>query len=190
MSTYFDYFPTIEHDLTNNGQRVRLTNILRRFKVTDSATKADVFYEYDIQAGDRPDTIAEKYYGSSAHAWVVLHYNDIQDPIFGWALFNRDFEEYVTAKYGSIATAQATVHEYRRILTQQQTKVDGTVISERYVVVDKDTYDTLDEINKKSISKWDWELEENDKKRKIKILDKKYLDQVIAEAEDILRNGV
>jgi len=63
MSNYFSYFPKTPHDLTNNGQTVQLTNLLRRFKVQSSvANRADVYYEYDIQDGDRPDTIAEKYY--------------------------------------------------------------------------------------------------------------------------------
>lgn len=191
MSNYFSYFPKIRQDLTNVGQTVELTNILRRFKVKDSVkSRTDVYYTYDIQAGDRPDTIAEKYYGDSAYAWVVLHYNDIEDPIFDWALFNQDFDNYIKGKYGSIATAQATVHEYRRILTQKQTKVDGTVVPERYVVVDRTTYDTLSFTEKQSVSKWDWEIEENEKRRKIKILDKKYLSQITGEVEDILRNGV
>jgi hypothetical protein len=190
MSTYFQYFPTTEHDLKNNGKPVSVTNILRRFKVVNSAVKAGVFYEYDIQAGERPDTIAEKYYGSSAHAWVILHFNDIEDPIFDWPLFNNDFDEYLTGKYGSCSCAQKQIHEYRRILAPKKIKVDGTIIDERYVVVDKETYDTLDEINKVAITKYDWELEQNEKKRRINILDKKYLDQIISEAEDVLRNGV
>jgi len=191
MSNYFSYFPTVFQDFTNNNNLIEVTNILRRFKVKDSLqNRVDIYYDYDIQVGDRPDTIAEKYYGDSSYAWVILHYNDIVDPIFDWPLFNYDFEEYIRGKYGSIASAQATVHEYRRILTQQQTQVDGTVIPERYVVVDESTYNTLDEINKQSISKWDYEVELNDKKTKIRLLDKKYLNKIAGEIEDILRNGV
>lgn len=191
MSNYFSHFPRIQQDLTNVGQKITLTNILRRFKIrSDVKDRADVYYEYDVQAGDRPDTIAEKYYGSSDYAWIVLHYNDIEDPIFGWALFNNDFDEYVKGKYGSLATAQATVHEYRRILTHKQIKVDGTIVPERYVVVDKSSFDALDEISKVSISKFDYELELNEKKRKIKLLEKRYLNKIVGEVEDILRNGV
>jgi hypothetical protein len=191
MSNYFSMFPTVQHDLTNVGQKVTLTNILRRFKVrSDIKDRLDTYYNYDIQAGDRPDTIAEKYYGDASYAWVILHYNDRYDAIFDWPLFNNDFEEYIKGKYGGIAASQATVHEYRRIISQKETKVNGVVVPERYVVVDKTTFDTLDEINKQSISKWDYEILENEKKRKIKILDKRYLNQIVAEAEDILRNGV
>jgi hypothetical protein len=191
MSAYFTYFPTTQNDLKQNGISTSVTNILRRFKIRNSVQdRTDVYYDYQIQAGDRPDTIAEKYYGSSAHAWIVLHYNDIHDPVFEWPLFNTDFDNYIRGKYGSPAEAQAQVHEYRRILTPKQTQVDGTIIQERYVVVDKTTYDTLGESSRQSISAYDYELEKNEEKRTIKILDNKYLSKIIAEVEDILRNGV
>lgn len=191
MSKYFSYFPTVEHDLTNNGQLVELTNILRRFAIRSSVKdNVDVFYEYDIQAGDRPDTIAEKYYGSANYAWIVLHYNDITDPIFGWALFGADFDNYIKGKYGSLSAAQAEVHEYRWITQTQSTKYDGTVVPKKYVVVDSTTYATLAASERETVSKYDWEIEKNDTKRKIKILDKRYFQQIVDEVEDVLRNGI
>jgi hypothetical protein len=191
MSKYFTYFPTTQHDLTKRGQKVTLTNVLRRFKFDESLkTRINIFHEYNIQAGDRPDTIAYKYYGESAYGWIVLLFNEINDPIFEWPLFNEDFKEYIKGKYGSITTAQSTVHEYRKILTEKSTKYDGTIIPERYVVVDKSTYDSLSTLVRQSITKYDWELEEQERKRTIKILDKRYLNQIKNELKTILRNGI
>lgn len=191
MSEYFSYFPTVEHDLTNVGQKVDLTNILRRFIVRPDVTeRADIFYEYDIQSGDRPDTIAEKYYGDAKLAWLVLHFNNIKDPIFGWALFDQDFERYIKGKYGSIPAAQAEVHEYRHILAEAQVKYDGTRISKRYVVVDETTYNSLSPTVRESVSKYDWEIEQNDARRTIKILDKRFVDKVRDEVQVILRDGI
>ena len=114
MSNYFSYFPTTQHDLKNENRSVKLTNILRRFKVKSALKdKSSVFYNYQIQNGDRPDTIAEKYYGSSSYSWLVLHFNDVEDAIFGWPLFGNQFDHLIVGKYGSIATAQSTLHEYR-----------------------------------------------------------------------------
>jgi hypothetical protein len=191
MSIYFSYFPTVQHDLTNNGQYVTLTNVMRRFKINSKTKNATgVYYEYDIQAGDRPDTIANKYYGDSVYAWVVLHYNDIIDPVFGWPLFNVDFDNYIKSKYGSVQAAQSEIHEYRKITTQQQTKVDGTIISEKYLVVDKVAYDATAPTSRRTIYKYDWELELNEAKKRIRLLDKKYLPQIVDEVEEVLRNGV
>ena len=191
MSNYFSNFPTTAHDLTNNGQKVKLTNILRRFKIKSSVKSGiDVYYEYDIQAGDRPDTIAEKYYGSSAYAWVVLHFNEIVDPVFGWPLFNEDFNSYIRGKYGSMAEAQSQTYEYRKVLNEAKVLNNGTRIPKRTVVVDLTTYSTLAEADRELITKFDYEIEINDNKRKIKLLDKQYINQLQEEVSDILRNGI
>lgn len=191
MSEYFSYFPTTEHDLTNIGQTVTLTNIMRRFIVKSKLQdRSDVFYEYDVQWGDRPDIIAEKYYGDADMAWLVLHFNNIKDPVFDFPLFGRDFDNYIIGKYGSINSAKSEVHEYRQILNDAEVKFDGTKIPERYVVVDLTTYNTLSSTARRTIYKYDWEEELNDAKRKIKLLDKRFLDKVRDEVETVLRDGI
>ena len=191
MSEYFSYFPTTPHDLTNIGQTVELTNILRRFVVrSDVTSRADIFYDYNVQAGDRPDILAEKYYGDADLAWLILHFNNITDPVFGWALFNQDFDNYVRGKYGSIPAAQAETHEYRKILSDAVLQTDGTLIKKRYLVVDQTTYNSLSPASRELITKYDFEIEENEKKREIKILDKRYLDKVRDEVQVILKEGI
>jgi len=191
MSEYFTYFPLIEHDLTNVGQTVTLTNVLRRFIVrNDLQGRADIFYRYNVQMGDRPDIIAEKYYGDADLAWLVLHFNDIKDPIFDFPLFGRDFDNYIKGKYGSVPAAQNEVHEYRQILQDAEVKFDGTKIPERYVVVDLTTYNTLTPTARRTIYKYDYEEELNEEKREIKLLDKRYADKVLDEVETILRDGI
>jgi hypothetical protein len=196
MSNYFSYFPTTPHDISNIGQTVTLTNIMRRFKLKSKLKgMTEVYHSYDIQAGDRPDTIANKYYGSSSYDWVVLLFNDIVDPVFGWPLFNQDFDNHLKAKYQvlgnlNLEAAQTEIHEYRKILIEGKVLYDGTIIKERYVVVDKETYDLTTPLKRKTIYKIDYEIEKNDEKRKIKLLDKQYLPKLRAEVELILRDGV
>jgi hypothetical protein len=202
MSNYFSYFPKTPHDLTKHGQRVQLTNILRRFKVSSVvANRTDAYYTYDIQEGDRPDTIAEKYYGNANYAWLVLHFNDIEDVRFDWPLSTVDFEAYIAGKYGSLAAAQAKVEEYRiylgrieggqKVPATAKTLYDGTRLEERVVVVDETTYNaTASNFQKAAVSSYDFEAEKNETKRSIRLLDKRYLGKVRDEVEDILRNGV
>ena len=191
MSEYFKHFPTIDHDLQNLGQKVTLTNVLRSFIVrTDLQERTDTFYEYQVQDGDRPDTIADKYYGDSDLAWLVLHYNNIHDPYFDWPLFNEDFTNYIRTKYGSVPTAQATVHEYRQVLNEESIRFDGTKIKKRYLVVDQTTYNSLSESSRESISKYDYEVEKNDNNREIRILDKRYVNKVLSEVKTILTDGI
>ncbi len=191
MSQYFAYFPNVQHDLTNNGQIVLLKNIMRRFSIQPAViNNKKVFNDYVIQAGERPDTVARKYYGDAGLAWLVLMFNEKHDAVFDWPLFNYDFDQYIKGKYGSIPAAQAQVYEYRKVLTQKQTKVDGTIIPERYVVIDETTYNGLGESSRELITAYDWELEDQERKRKIKLLDRFYLQQVRDEVKYILRNGI
>jgi hypothetical protein len=191
MSKYFQYFPTTENDLKQNGQSTTVTNILKRFIFKTSLEKTSrVFYEYTIQDGDRPDTIAEKYYGDAKHAWIILHFNNIKDPIFDWPLYGYYFEEYIEGKYGSVATAASTIKEYRKILTQRTVNYDGSMTPERYVVVDQTTYNQTPNNQRRALSIYDYETELNEEKAKIKLLNNEYLDQCLAEVQNILSDGV
>jgi hypothetical protein len=105
------------------------------------------------------------------------------------------------AFYGSIESAQAQQHEYRIYLSKVKNGIkvpaeaevlfDGTSLLERVVVVDETTYNnTASNYQKASVSKYDYEVELNEERRSIGLLDKRYLSQVRDEVEDILRNGV
>ena len=97
MSSYFSFFPITSHDLKDINKRTEVTNILRRFKIkTKVKDLVGVYYDYQMHEGDRMDTIAERYYGDSNLAWVILHFNDIIDPYYDLPLFGRDFANYIT----------------------------------------------------------------------------------------------
>lgn len=205
MSKYFSYFPTTPHDVKNENRTVKLTNILRRFKISSSLKDQSVsFYDYQIQEGDRPDTIAEKYYGSSNYSWLVMHFNDMNDVLRDFPLFGDDFENFVIGKYGSIAAAQSTVHEYRIFCrhrdadgvdspARKRTLIDGTILEERVLVVDLTTFNATPaayKYNAAGVTQYDYELELNEKKRNVELLDVKHLATVRDEVENILRNGI
>lgn len=188
MSNYFSYFPTTLHDLRNTGRPTEVTNILRRFKVKDTLRqRTDVFYEYSIQEGDRPDVIAEKYYGNSKYAWVVLLFNNIIDPFYDWPLFSKDFDRYIIGKYGSIASARNTTKEYYKILSQATVKNDGTRVERRELQVDETTFNTLDPNFRRSVSSYEWEVDKNEDKKQIRLLEPRYLSKIIDEVETILQ---
>ena len=205
MSKYFSYFPTTPQDITNENRTVKLTNILRRFKVDSSLKdRALVFYDYQIQEGDRPDTIAEKYYGSANYSWLVMHFNDMNDVLRDFPLFGDNFENFVAGKYGSVATAQSTIHEYGIFCrhrdangvdtpAKKRTLIDGTILEERVLVVDLTTFNATDsayKYNVAGVTKYDYEVELNEKRRDIELLDVKYLPTVRDEVENVLRNGI
>jgi len=190
MSNYFSYFPTTPHDVRNTGRKTIATNILRRFKVRDSLSeRTDVFYEYSIQEGDRPDVIAEKFYGNANYAWVVLHYNNIIDPQFDWPLFGRDFDRFIVGKYGSIQSAVTTIKNYYKIIRAATVKNDGTRLEAYEVIVDETTYNSLSPSQRRSETQYDWEVEQNEARKQIRLLEPRYLSKVIDEVETILQEA-
>lgn len=192
MSNYFKNFPTVKHDLKNVGQYVDLVNVMRRFKVRNELKELiSVYHEYTISEGDRPDVIAEKYYGDSYYSWVVMLYNDIYDVNYDWPIFGRLFDQYVSKKYNmSIEQTMQTIKEYRWIVNKGGVDTDLNPYESRYLVVDKSKYDTLISTDRTAISIYEYEEEQNEKKRSIKILDRRYLPQLENEVKGIIREGL
>ena len=63
---------------------------------------------------------------------------------------------------------------------------DGTRIPKEQIVVDLKTYNTLPASNRDSESVYDFEERLNDKKKNLKILDKRYLNQLVKEVKSVL----
>ena len=191
MSNYFSYFPSVEHDLKQNGTFVTVTNILKRFKLHDDARdQTEVFYPYRLQDGDRPDVVAEKYYGNANYAWLVLFSNNIVDPVKEWPLYGTDFRNYLISKYGSIELANTTVKKRYKVLSAAFRKIDGTVIPKRRLEIDETTYNTLSEADRELQTAYEYEVEVNDDKRKIHLIDSSYLSVITDQVENILRTTV
>lgn len=92
---YFRYLPIIEY--SDN----QATNILVRGAVRDYIkNNIYTYYPYDVTDSDRPDIVADWYYGNSRYAWLIFYANDIVDPYYGWPFTYREFKDYIEGKYG------------------------------------------------------------------------------------------
>ena len=190
MSFMFDRWPTVSYDVKKNGKPIELTNITLRFKINELLRdKSVVIYDYDVQDGERPDIIAYKYYDDETLDWVILLINNIIDPQFEWPLDDRSFERYMRKKYGSLETAKQTVHVYEKILREQSVLFDGTIIPEKRVVVDKDTYDLTSPTLRRTVDKYTYELELNEARSRIKILDQRYITGLVSTYESSIEKA-
>ena len=188
MSKYFTYFPKVDYDLLGTNEQIKLTNILKRFRFdADVRKQLNVYYTYSVQHGDRPDTIAHKYYGDANLDWVVLHYNYIMNPLFEWPMFGQDLSNHIAKKYGSINAANQIVAKRFKIL-REKVKSAHTDIPEWTVEVDETTYNSLPESKRRFYTAYEWEIIQNDKNSEIALLDEKYLDQLLREVKTILRD--
>jgi hypothetical protein len=77
------------------------------------------------------------------------------------------------------------VFEYRKILNEQSTLIDGTVVPKRTVVIDLNTYNSLSTSVREEIDAYQYYEELNDAKREIKLLDERFVPDIITEVEAI-----
>lgn len=95
MTRYFENFPTIEYE----GQRVK--DITRRNQFTKLVSTNPLLYmPYTVREGERPEDIANFYYGSTDYTWLVYVSNNIIDPYHQWPMSEADFNNYLIEKYG------------------------------------------------------------------------------------------
>lgn len=108
MGKFFKPMPNI----TYNG--VPCKNITQRTILTRQVRDAYAsFYEHTLLDGERPDVVAHKAYGDQYYDWLCYYANEIVDPYHGWFLNEKDFNEYITIKYGSLAQAVERICYYR-----------------------------------------------------------------------------
>ncbi len=189
---YFNTLPKlIKTD--DKGNSIALTNLMARASLVSSLiSNASVYYRYDIQEGDTPEIIAYQYYGDSYRYWIVLFVNQIIDAQWQWPMSSTVFQEYLKEKYGTNYTWNSTVHHYEKIITTVD--LDSNQTTENRVIIGQQEYNSLItktetyllpssnrvtvSITKAAISVYDYELEENEKKRNIKILKSVYVNEI------------
>jgi len=190
MSEFFVHYPQISYNITGTMPPVKKTaiNIMERAKIRDVVLDDIVaYYPYSIPEGERPDNTAAKYYGDVKYTWLIFLINDIHDPIYGWPLNARDFVQFIRAKYGSVTVAKNGIHHYEQIV-RERIEVTGTAdaCEEAKIVVDKTTYDSLNDATRNIVYCFNWEVDRNEAKRDIKLIDRKYASDILSEHSEKL----
>lgn len=201
---FFDLFPRVVYDGAGqrNGQYDVLTNLTFRLGFLRSLKENSLlYYTYQIQDGDTPEMIADKYYGDPTYHWVVLLMNDIVDPFYDWPLSYQNFANFLVGKYGSIENAQETIVRYERKITRRDSNSGLTTISK--MTIDQTDYDSMAEtttntynldhdnstvteiITRHVIYAYEHENELNESKRNIVLLKKEFLPQVVDNFQSI-----
>jgi len=99
--TFFYSIPTITY--SNNNVK----NIFTGVRLKNSTLgNPYLFYQYNIEEGERPDHISDRYYQDQYRDWILYLSNDIIDPYYGWYMETNLFNDFIIQKYGSIEKAQ------------------------------------------------------------------------------------
>ena len=176
---YFAYFPKIYYDIRGNTKQQQfdaVTNIMARVIIKSNSWKqsddqpnefveaANGFVKYVIKDGDRPDTLADQFYGDAELHWVVLYANgaSMQQPWYDWPMTQYDLTKFVAKKYGS-GNLNATNH-YSADGFQVDSDAAGATI----------------------VTNFGHEQTLNDAKRPIRVIESKYVSLVVDEFKSLM----
>ena len=190
MSEFFQHYPQIDYNITGTAPPTFKTviNIMTRAKLRNVIMNDIVqYFPYSIPEAERPDITAFTVYGDVKFTWLIFLINDIHDPIYDWPLATRDLVNFIKDKYGTINDAKNTVHHYEQIV---RTRVEATGTTDAIPVakieVDLTTYNALASADKDIVYCYNWELDRNEAKRDIKLIDALYVGDIMSEHAETL----
>ena len=135
---YFNYIPDFNYvDRNPNaklGDQVKVKNLFRRIKLREDIFQdTTVFEKYQIRGDDRPDNIANQFYGRPDYDWIVLVSNNIVNIQTEWPMPQNTFDSFILNKYGTYQNANAVRHYETREVKNTQ----GVTIVPAGQIVDK-----------------------------------------------------
>ena len=183
-NAYFRQFPELDYpSLGNDRQSVydynRVKNIFRRAVIRDDILESYVAFEkYSIQGDERPDSVADTFYGDPSLDWVLLITNNITNIRDRWPMSDSDFFNYLGEKYTDEQLANIHHYETLKILDGKNRLIqpEGYWVDENHSISFLDGGVLRTESRIKSVSYLQHEIAMNDAKREINILKKEFLE--------------
>ena len=175
---YFDSFPVIFYDSSGDLIFKDVTNLLRRVGLRTKVRTNSLLYDtYNVKEGETPEMIAHKLYGDTELHWIILLVNEVTDRYHQWPMTTPQFLDFINDKYDN----PDGIHHYETTQTSGDTKVKIEVFNE----VDEDAYTGLTPITNR-----EYEENEHDKKRQIKLLDPSYVNAFVSEFKLLMEESV
>ena len=211
--SYFRELPDILYQSNllhkvSSQEYIQIKNIFRRVKIQDwIQDNVQVFNKYTIRDGERPDTMAERLYGTSERDWIVILTAGITNIRNDWPLSNYDLYRYVEAKYGTDLNA---IHHYEtievrdnrgRLILPAGQRVDQNFTiptpydasATNFYVGVRSQSDNIDyrsvnsDINPVTgVSNYEYETQLNESKRQIEVMKPIYLQQFLNDMRELM----
>lgn len=156
--TYFSNFGTTLYSFDGRNA-ILITDFMRRVAIPKSVKENLALYElYDIEDGETPEMVADKFYKSPELHWIVLALNEIIDPRFDWCLSQENLVKVCQSKYANIYG----VHHYE--------DPTGLVVDSNY----PGAY---------PVSNYEYENRRNEDRRHIRVLSSQFVGEFIQQFE-------
>jgi hypothetical protein len=169
-----------------------VTDITRRVKIKD-ALLADpyAFLPYTIKDGERAEDIAYYYYGDQSKVWLVYLANNIIDPYTQWPMSNDNMAKTIAKKY---KTQSGQLTDDAVVFWSMATNTSNNIVhyannDDPTILVSKDTYTynpAFISAQWTAVRVYDYEMQLNEDRRNIYLVNVAYANQVEADLETVL----
>ncbi len=198
---YFSQIPDFEYvNRTEDGKLIsdytKVKNLFMRGKIREDIFQdTTTFEKYSIEGDDRPDNVAEKYYGNSSYDWIVLLSNNIINIYEEWPLPQAGWDAYLLEKYDNdYDTLYNGVHHYESNEVKNSKGVVifpggvrvGAAQSVSYFDQAANQQTTVNPVSK-AITNYEYENRINDDKRNIFLLKPIYIPVIRDDIEIMMR---
>lgn len=190
--------------ITQTKDPVILKNITSRVvrKISPVDDKS-IFYTYTMLEGERPEDVSYKLYGNVNYYWTILLANERFDYNYDFPLTSKQLNEMIIEKYGSTTNAYNTpvywirldkskVNEDAEENFTKDRKDNFIIVPENFSVEEVDytfsTYPTYSDgvLMKYSQDSYAREVEQNEDKRTILVLEKNYVSFFVNEFNNLI----
>jgi hypothetical protein len=200
MPRYFRHFPVTKH---TNQNLVDITK-RARFKLT-VAEDPTLYMPYTITDEQSAEELSFLYYGTVDHVWMIYLANEMLDPYKDWPMRDSDMYDYIADKYTDeyIESTGDTSPTRNKVLnwTQDATITDNILYYEaedddEVIQLSQDSWAKASIFDPAFIGQYAWvpvrifeaEINENDNKRTIFVINKDYASRVAKEFKSLM-NG-
>lgn len=166
---YFNNLPELLYPFSFKTNERDINVIVRDITVNVRVIKEileniTLYDEYDIVDGETPEIISAKLYGTSEYHWVIMLINERFDYLNDFPLPYDRLTQYVKDKYG-----ESNIYH-----THHWENTDGYVVNS----------DSPMAIN---VTNFEYEELVNESKRRIKLVSKQVIQQILTEFQGLLR---
>jgi len=197
MGNYFVNFPKTSYTFANASFTATkvISNISLKTALVNALPQDDpyLYYNYLVKENERAEDIANFYYNDPGLVWLVYFANNIIDPYTQWILSYEDFTAYFRKKYAASAlpigtdpiiwgqNTSRTDNIMHWIQTESQLDDNGFTKDVTIATITPTSYTraqtfdaTFDTSEWTAVRYYDYEMEENENRRSILLVNDRY----------------
>jgi len=177
-----DDSPAVENYITTK-------NLFVRGKLRDDLKNSITYFQkYTIEEGERPQDVAQKFYGNLKYDWVVLLTAGITNARSEWPLTSKTLYDYALDKYGLQDLNAVKYYETTEVKDSMGRLIlpAGLVVDSTFTIADPDNGNlTLNPVI--GVTNYLDETRANEEKRNIRLLRRSYLSTFVSDMKTSLR---